>query len=258
MEDQGKWEIRIQALLAKAESTNSEEERTTILEKVEDLMAKWGIDRAVIEARRMAEGAPPKVSQLKMDFAGMRGQTRKDYLEAAYRIAMALGNMRGLRLNNFELRGNNHDLLLVGFESDLEAFSMLWSSLQMQMITGSVAWWKNEVMRDQGCAGFPAHVRSKMKSDYVYGYTNTVAHRLRDIRRRREQEASSDSSGSSALVLVDRGNLVDQQFNEMFPNLRKGRASTRNVGHGFTAGRRDGQNADLGQKRFAENKRQLS
>ena len=77
MDDQGKWEVRIQALLAKAESTNSEEERASILEKVDDLMAKWGIDRAMIEARRIADGAPPRLGHLTLEFEGMAGQTRQ-------------------------------------------------------------------------------------------------------------------------------------------------------------------------------------
>lgn len=252
MDDQGKWEVRIQALLAKAESTNSEEERASILEKVDDLMAKWGIDRAMIEARRIADGAPPRLGHLTLDFEGMAGQTRKNYLEAAWRVAMGLGNLRGHRVRNYKMRGNQDNLYLFGFESDLEAFSMLWSSLQTQIIVSTTQWWKSEVMRDQGCAGFPASVRSKMKRDYIIGYSRTLYKRLSAIRTQNESQSSRDTGGSSALVLVDRKTMVDRAYEEQNPDLRAGRASKARIGAGsFEAGRRDGARADIGQKRFS-------
>lgn len=249
MDDQGKWEVRIQALLAKAESTNSEEERASILEKVDDLMAKWGIDRAMIEARRIADGAKPQLGHLILTFEGMAGQTRKNYLEAAWRVAMGLGNLRGHRM--YKTR-NADNLYLFGFESDLEAFSMLWSSLQTQIIISTTQWWKSEVMRDQGCAGFPASVRSQMKRDYILGYSRTLYNRLTAIREQNESKSSSDTGGSSALVLVDRKTIVDRAYEEQNPNLRSGKVSRRRIGAGsFEAGRRDGARADIGQKRFS-------
>lgn len=257
----GKWEVRIQALLRKAESTKHDEERETILKKVEDLIMKWGLDRAVIEAKAMAEGAPVKVISREFRLDGLRGRTRGDLLIVHSWVAQGLGSMRGMYFFGYDSKKDKRVkcFRLIGFESDLDAYAMLISSIQMQLISGATAWWKNEVMMDQGCAGFPAHVRSAKKSAYMMGFAERVFVRLVDLRNYLAKQNSTPSGPSTELVLVDRQSKVDRVFEDMFPDLPKAKPLRRRYdSQGYYAGSRDGNSADLGQKRFSNTRGEVT
>lgn len=168
-------------------------------------------------------------------------------------LRSGLGSMRGVYTYGYDSKGDKLVKIfnVIGFESDLEAFAMLAASINVQLISGAAAWWKNEVMMDQGCRGFPAHVRSAKKSAYMMGFAERVYLRLEEIRRRAETDANTGPGRGTDLVLVDRKTRVDQFFDNMYPDLKKPKPLKRRYDEqGFTAGYRDGARADIGQKRF--------
>lgn len=220
---------RIQALLAKAESTSFPEEAEALVAKAQELMARHAIDQAMVEAD--ATATPVTSTSL--------------VVEAPYASAKAslLGTVaRANRCRVVEANGPRGSRLctLVGHEADLESVQALFSSLSIQAVRFMLQ------------AQVPPHdgVR-RFRHAFLLAYAVRIGERLRQAERlaEAEAEAARASGGGSgpavSVVLAERSAEVDAELRRLFPSLRTRSVSVSSHA-GYTSGRRAADRASLG------------
>ncbi|MFB4312905.1 DUF2786 domain-containing protein [Actinomadura sp. 21ATH] len=220
--------LKIRALLAKAESTDSPAEAQALTGKAADLMAKYGIERAML-----ADVAPQD------DPIGGReifipAPYARDKREILMRIAQALGCKFILRQ-----KGNRIFGVPFGYDSDIERIEMLFTSVLVQaaheLAVTEVPWREDP---------------KAFRRSWYQGYAIAIGARLREAearaRNRAEAEQQTTAGGrSAALVLVDRATKLERAYEDQFAGIKKAR--TRQLsGGGRRAGYQAGQRADLG------------
>ena len=261
MSESERWKARIAALLRKAESTRSEHERDALLGKAEELMARWGFERAEIEAREQAEGRKLTVVHETLSFGDVRGETRTSFIGLCNAVFQGLGGLRTIRMPNAQFRGQ-WDLQVWGVESDVEAAMFLANSILVQAQTGALQQWRERQRElDERFAWakeadpevwkhrYNKSERSKSKTSYMIGFGHAVYDRLR---KRRENLVQESGTGME-LVLVDRSKLVDDAYEQMYPNRTKGRTRNPRDYRAYSRGTAEGERADIGNTRIGNN-----
>ncbi|MEU2111537.1 DUF2786 domain-containing protein [Streptomyces sp. NPDC019507] len=224
MPEDGKL-AKIRAILAKAEDpAATPEEAETYFAKAAALMAKYGVERAMLADSDPSQDRPgDRVIKIK-------GTYGKDRIYFLGYIADALG-CKGINLRNGEVH-------LFGYESDLERVELLFTSLSLQVFNA---------MRH----GRPRYGESLVtyRKSFLAGFMLTVYARLKEIEARAQQEAAPSATGRSAeLVVADRKSVTLARFQEAYPHTQSGRKVSRG-GSGRAAGEEAGRRADLGQTR---------
>jgi hypothetical protein len=221
---------RVRKLLAKAEGegvTTAEAEALTA--KAAELMAKYGIDRALLAAQRPETDRP---DNRLVDIYNPWGRVRAHLLcglAAALRCQPVLVTAEDgtLRVHIF------------GYASDLERTDVLYTSLLIQMWHGLVA------------APVPAQVASvrAWRRSWLLGFAAAVTARVRAAEERAEQTASvvTDGHASAALVLADRSLVIRRNVTAAYPRTRTAR--TTYTGSGYDDGYAQGKRADIGTRR---------
>jgi hypothetical protein len=221
---------RVRKLLAKAEGegvTPAEAEALTA--KAAELMAKYGIDRALLAAQRPETDRPD--SRL-VDIYNPWGRVRAHLL---------CGLASALRCQPILVTAEDGTLRvhIFGYASDLERTDVLYTSVLIQMWHGLIA------------AEIPirvANVRAWRRS-WLLGFAAAVTARVRAAENRAEQTASvvSDGQASAALVLADRSVVIRRNVAAAYPHTRTAR--TTYTGSGYDDGYAQGKQADIGTKR---------
>lgn len=229
---------RVQGLLAKAsDDAATPEESETYMAKATELMAKYGIEQAVLNAAKPA-GQREEVTRKRITIPGPYSLEKRTLL---HRIARPLG-VRDIRLVGAGEKGEQV-VIVFGYPSAVEQVEMLFASLTLQAI------------RDAMRAVIPYYEhKAAWRRTFLEGFASVVGQRLTDMYARTEQEATAATPGT-ALVLVDRRAAVDTAFAEAFPRIR---SSHRNLsGGGRAAGRESGRRADIGQRATGGGRRQV-
>ncbi|MFH9766041.1 DUF2786 domain-containing protein [Streptomyces microflavus] len=199
---------RIRALLAKAEATGFPEEAEALTSKAQELMARHSIDEALIAARTRSTETP--------------GACRIG-VEPPYESAKAILLDAVASANRCQAVWNG-DLgfsTVVGFEADLEAVELLFTSLLVQ---GTAAMTRAE-------AGQRASGRKRTKTfrqSFLMAYAQRLGSRLADTTERATAAADMDTDtetgagtaeGTSGLlpVLSARDVAVTETAERMFP-----------------------------------------
>ena len=108
---------RVQALLAKAESTEFPEEAEALFAKAQELITRHSIDEVL--ARTRSSSDKPELRRLQME---------APYASAKFTLISAVG-----RANDITVVGNqNYLVTMIGFRTDLDAVEMLFASLVIQ------------------------------------------------------------------------------------------------------------------------------
>ncbi|MFB9234853.1 DUF2786 domain-containing protein [Plantactinospora siamensis] len=218
---------KVRKLLAKAEDPGcTAEEAAAFTAKATDLIARYGVDRALLAARnpetdpvgdRVLEMLPPYA----LDKAGL--------------LAGVAGSLRCRSVRRRSGPGR-FDMHLFGFTSDLDRAELLFTSLLVQAAHGLAG---TPVPLDEHPAAF--------RRSWLAGFTAAVAHRLRAA-----ETAAAEDSGKAptmALVLADRSGRVDRRLAEAYPRTSTAGAR-RLVGGGRGLGIAAGRRADLGDPRL--------
>lgn len=222
---------KIRALLALAENeAATKAEAETFMAKATELMAKYGISRALLDdAKPTPAIAADKIFTVEAPYAENKAQM-------LYHVAEALG-CKGVHLG----RGPNSTIRihLFGMDSDLERAELLFTSLLLQLtrfITSDFA-------ADPRARLSPR----KWRADYMRGFTATVVSRITKAESAAKTEAQQHAPAgvSVALVLVKRTDIVTKAFADRYPNTRK-RTGRIGVGSGYGHGKAAGHRADLG------------
>jgi hypothetical protein len=223
---------RVRKLLAKAEDegcTPAEAEALTA--KAAELMARYGIDRALLGAIRPETDRP---ANRKFGFERPWADVKAHLLAA---VATALRcqcvqtqTAEGPRLHVF------------GYASDLERAEILYTSLLVQMARALAR-------EPVPAAGNSAKA---WRRSWMLGYCSAVVARIRAAEEAAVAAAATDADAgaapgrgqSAALVLADRSLTVRLQVTAAYPRLKKKRVTY--SGGGYGAGYREGQKADIG------------
>jgi Protein of unknown function (DUF2786) len=227
---------RVRKLLAKAENdgvTLAEAEALTA--KAAELMARYGINRALLAATKPETDRPAnRVIDVPNPWSQVRAHLLAGLVGAMRCQCVLLPAEGGKRVHVF------------GYASDLERAEMLYTSLLVQMAHGLTA------------ARVPAAARSPRawRRSWLLGYVAAVTARVRAAEERAVSEAEDqqDREGpSAALVLADRSLVVRRQCEEAYPKTRTMRITY--TGSGYRTGYAEGERADIGTTRVRSGSR---
>ncbi|MFJ8360240.1 DUF2786 domain-containing protein [Streptomyces sp. NPDC093984] len=188
---------RIRALLAKAEATGYPEEAEALSAKAQELMARHSIDEALLAARTHT-GDAPGACRIGVD-------PPYETAKAVLLDAVAAAN---------RCRAVWHDALgfstVVGFEPDLEAVELLYTSLLVQATTAMT---KAEAAQRKG-----GRRRTKtFRQSFLAAYAHRIGDRLRAAAEEAEGQVTG-GEGELLPVLAARDVAVADRMEEMFPD----------------------------------------
>lgn len=196
---------RIRALLAKAEATGFPEEAEALTTKAQELMARHSIDEALLAARTHSKEAP--------------GACRIG-VDAPYETAKAILLDAVASANRCRAVWNS-DLgfsTVVGFEPDLEAVELLYTSLLVQ---GTVAMTKAEAGQRAGGRKRTKTFRQSFLMAYAQRLGSRLAADTARVTAAAEAETESEAAGVVAPhllpVLAARDMAVTDTAERMFP-----------------------------------------
>lgn len=228
--DTSKMKARINALLAKAESSNFPEERDAFNAGAEKLMLRLGISIAELESEGKTKAE--KVVEVRRTFTGDYSISWIPFVSS---VARGFGHLTTLQaVNSWNSSRNSY---IIGHESDVEMFLVLLDSLTLQ-VKSALLTWQKENREDR--KWMTEHQRYLQNRSFIEGFGRKVGERLTG---RRTTEEAATSTGT-ALVLVSKDVRVQDWISETYPTLGKSR------GHdysstGYHAGQRSGATANL-------------
>jgi hypothetical protein len=227
---------RVRKLLAKAEADGvTVAEAQALTAKAAELMAKYGIDRALLAAQRPETDRP---SSRLLDIYNPWARVQAHLL---------CGLAGAMRCQCILLPSGDGDqrVHMFGYESDLERTDMLYTSVLVQMWHGLIG------------AEVPArasNVRAWRRS-WLLGFAAAVTSKVQAAEDRAERTASPPGAGpksSAALVLADRSLVIRRNVAAAYPTTRTARLTY--TGSGFGAGYRQGERADIGTARIGRDR----
>jgi hypothetical protein len=223
---------KVRKILAKAEDpATTPEEAETYTAKAAELIAAYGIDRALLaEQVPGSDVVGDRVVRLDPPYA----LDKADLLGA---VAVTL-RCRAVQRQEYDGGRKQLSIHLFGYDSDLTRTEVLYTSLLLQSTTQLA-----------GTTAPPGESLAAYRRSWLAGFTAAVVHRLRQAEERAAQRAPDDSgarrSRSVGLVLADRSVAVRDAVTAAYPHLT--RAQGRSLsGSGRVSGYRAGQRADLG------------
>jgi hypothetical protein len=223
---------RVRKLLAKAEDPGvTPAEAQALTAKAAELMAKYGIDRALLAAER-PETDRPADRVIDVDNPWARVQAH-----------LLCGLAAALRCQCIILprTGPGSRIHMFGFSSDIERTDVLYTSLLVQM-------W-------QGLAGAEVPIWSRSprawRRSWLLGFATAVVARVRAAEQDAAREAAGPAAGPgsrTALVLADRALVIRRNVEQAYPTTRTSQVTY--SGNGYGAGYTEGQRADIGTARL--------
>ena len=216
--DQLRMLEKVRALLAKAESTEFEEEAHAFTAKAQELMALYAIDEAVLH--RDDDPANPMAAQ------AVRIAVDEPY---ATPKAMLLGVIARANRARSVWSGHYGFATVFGSEGDLRAVEMLYTSLLLQAVGA---------MQRAG-SQVNALGRNRTKSfrhAFLLAFGDRIGERLRAANRAAEEAAMHEHGPALLPVLASRAEAAERARDAAFPALGRMRASISNA-DGYVAGR---------------------
>jgi hypothetical protein len=222
---------RVRKLLAKAEDEGvTPQEAEALTAKAAELMAKYGIDRALLAARQPETDRPDsRIVEIYNPWARVQAHLLCGLADALRCQCILLPSGSGQRVHIF------------GYASDIERADVLYTSVLIQMWHGLIA------------AQVPAraeNVRAWRRS-WLLGYAAAVIAKVRAAEQQAERtavaEPGSGLSRGAALVLADRSLVIRQNVAQAYPHTRTARMTY--TGTGYGAGFAKGRQADIGSGR---------
>jgi hypothetical protein len=224
---------RVRKLLAKAEDEGCPPaEAEALTAKAAELMARYGIDRALLGALRPETDRPAdRVFTLDNPWGDVKRHLLAGLATALRCQCVQTRSAEGTRLHVF------------GYTSDLERADILFTSLLVQMA---------RALAGQAVSGQGGEARAWRRS-WMLGYCTAVVTRVRAAEEAAVAAAAAEPGGAAdagaparpaALVLADRSLVVRRRVAAAYPRLRRTRVTY--SGGGYGDGYRAGQKADIG------------
>lgn len=232
---------KVRALLDKAESTAFPDEAEALVAKAAELMARYRITQAMLDAGPGRAGVAEAIVEHRIEIG------RGPYVLARLALLSVCAESQSARVLT-TTGWEGRIAIVIGHVSDTRSVEVLYTSLLVQAT--------------QGAGRLTPGGRSAtvtVRRNYLLGFAEAIGERLGEINAR-AQEATPvppGVSGSVALVLADRSTRVDDWVRSSYPRL--GRVDTINATRaGFSRGRADAQAADLHQSGLERPARSIS
>jgi hypothetical protein len=229
----------IAQLLLKAQTTTPEEAET-LTAKAMELMQKYGIDQAMLNAR--TTGNKERIEKLRIPLGGIYA---KAYMRMMSEIARAYGNDDGSIDTYYSQWKNDVTLTIVGFESDVAQLKVLLASLQLQAVVALNTWAKS----DDGIPDWMKPMQKfKARRTFIQSFGQGAASRIRKARSSAVKEAESTTPGTE-IVLRDRALAVKDFMAANVGDLKTVKNREKSGGYSASsAGFQAGKNANTGDR----------
>ncbi|MEU2181423.1 DUF2786 domain-containing protein [Streptomyces thermolilacinus] len=215
---------RIRALLAKAEATDYPEEAEALTAKAQELMARHSLDEAALAARAHGGPAPDEPAAVRIGVEPPYETAKAILLDA---VAGA-NRCRAVWNEDFAFS------TVVGYEADLEAVELLYTSLLVQ---GQTAMARAEAAQRAG-----GRKRTKtFRQSFLLAYAQRLGDRLSATSRRVTAEEPT-----LLPVLAARDVAVTARTDRMFPGATTTRVRGATDREGWDHGRAAADRADTG------------
>lgn len=219
---------RIRALLAKAESTDFPEEAEALSAKAQELMTRYAVDAAVLDAEHGA--------RLADEVEARRVHVENPYPDAKVQLLNAVGKANGVRVIYL---GSFGMATMIGLPVDLDLVDLLFTSLLVQATRAVAA---------AGRAGSRGARSPSFRRSFLLSYGIRIGERLAEVRDQATEEATATRGAALVPVLRERAEAVDDAFTRFFPETTQVETRASNL-HGWRAGRLAAETADLGSGR---------
>lgn len=209
---------RIRALLAKAESTSFEAEAETFTAAAQRLMARHSIDMAMLDSRPDGERDRP---------SGIRVGVDAPYEQAKASLLSVVADANRCRAIWSKDLGFS---TVLGFDADLNAVELLFTSLLVQATTAIVQ------------AGTKKHGTGQSRTrsfreSFLHAFTARIGERLNEATAETVR-AEGEARGTDLVpLLAARTAEVDEAVDAMFPELTQTRMRNAYDHEGWSAGR---------------------
>jgi len=214
---------KVRALLAKAESTEFPDEADAFFAKAQELMSRYSLERAAIDALADAGGA----GTIPVRTAGRRIWLDNPYLSPKSMLVGAVAEANRCRAVFASALGL---VTVIGEETDTDIVEVLTTSLLVQAGRAMLAAGSRTDQRGQS--------RTKsFRQSFLISYAQRIGERLNTAAEQAESDVS-ESVGDGRLlpVLAARERAVQERVSELFPLLVSRRVSVSNNA-GWAAGR---------------------
>ncbi len=208
---------RIRGLLAKAEATEFPDEAEALSGKAQELMAKFSLDRALVEAGPGLE--------IPDDSTGRRLWVDTPYVSAKAQLVGAVASANRCRTVVIERLAV---VTIVGTELDLQLTEILSTSLLVQANRAMLAAGKHVGRRGE------SRTRS-FRQSFLMAYAQRIGERLQASAAATQAAVPEADAGRLLPVLAKREEQVDVLFTKLFPNTTVRRTRITN-GAGWEAG----------------------
>jgi len=222
---------RVRKLLAKAEGDGvTPPEAQALTAKAAELMAKYGIDRALLAADRPETDQP---SNRLLDI---------DNPWARVKAHLLCGLSSALRCQCILLTppASGSRVHIFGYASDIERADMLYTSVLIQMWHG---------LAGAQVPDWSSSPRAWRRS-WLLGFATAVISRVRMAEHKAAsagQSPGTEPGSRTALVLAGRALVIRRNVEEAYPRTRRARVTY--SGSGYSEGYAKGQRADIGGSR---------
>ena len=189
---------KVRALLAKAESTEFEEEADALTAKAQELMARHAIDQAMVAAVTSSE-----------EPGGRRIGVSDPYAQSKAHLLAVIAQVN--RCRSVWMAGYGFSTVF-GFAGDVDIVEVFYLSLLVQATRAMTA---SGAVRDR--AG-----RSRTRSfrqSFLLSFARRIGERLQTATRTATAEASEVHGSHLLPVLAGRAAAVDEAFDALFPDL---------------------------------------
>ncbi len=217
---------KVRALLAKAEATTFEAEAQAFTAKAHELMTRHSLEHAVVTGPSGERRARPAARRLLIDdpYAEVKSLLVQVVAEASRCRAVS---HQGVQMST-----------VVGFEADLAAVEVLFTSLLVQAQTAL------QELAHRTSTGSRERSRG-FRSSFLRGFSYRIGERLDSAGEATVADLDRESGGALVPVLAERRADVDDHLTELFPHLVTSRGSGPSDGLGFRAGEAAAERADL-------------
>lgn len=234
-----KMASKIQALLAKAESTDFAEEAEALTEKAMKLMAKHAVSEAMLEDARTDRDPREKVETRHVTVPNPYASDRMIILQQVAEASGCRMYYNKQRRDGTKTRNNIRihyvDAFVVGFPSDIDRVEGLSESLYKQEA-------KDRKVAADAMEFYSIGDKKTYSSNFIRSFAYRIGARLKESYKAEVET----HEGSVALVLQSRQDAVDAEYNSK--GLGTSRTSKQANRAGSMAGYAAGNRASLGRE----------
>lgn len=234
---------KIRALLAKAESTNFTEEAETYTAKAQELMSRYAIEESMLASAK----------KINLTIVSKTIGIAAPYTKMKAMLLNAVASANDCKVIGIGGTGGFERTVVYGTEADIDATEAIWTSLLMQQahaMAPAEAEWK--VTNDTRHHWYKESAKS-FRQSFMLAYASRIAQRLAEAKTESVADYERETGTSTALVLRNKAQLVQDTFSDAHPNTRKSTARSSSAS-GASAGRAAANNANLGQRGVGQQK----